>query len=86
MSAKVYPFSKVQQMKDDGYTVAFYMTVISWALLVFGVVMCLLNISEFNDRNLALMGGLGSMIASVFVYTIGTSIYLVQSNTSKGNN
>ncbi|MBP2000730.1 putative membrane channel-forming protein YqfA (hemolysin III family) [Paenibacillus shirakamiensis] len=85
MSAKVYPLDRVRQMKDEGYSLAAYMTVISWILLGVGVVMCLMNISDFTDRNMTLMAGLGFMISSVFVYTVGTSIYLVQSNADKGN-
>lgn len=52
-------------------------TVIAWLVLGIGVVLCLANITEFNDRNWSLMIGLGFLVGSVFIYTIGTAIGLV---------
>lgn len=53
------------------------MTIIAWLVLGIGVVMCLANIADFNDRNWGLMIGIGFLVGSVHIYVIGTAIGLV---------
>jgi len=53
------------------------MTILAWLALAIGVVMCVANISEFNDRNWGLMVGIGFLVGSVHIYVIGTAIGLV---------
>jgi hypothetical protein len=79
----MYPLKKNKPMKDDGHSVAAFMTAIAWVLLGFGFLLCLWNVADFSDRNLGLMTGIGFLIASVQIFTIGTAIHLVQANNSK---
>ena len=39
--------------------------------------MCLINLNDFNDRNLGLMVGIGFLVGSVFIYVIAKAIGLV---------
>lgn len=82
MSTKMYPLKKIKSMKDDGHAVAAAMTAIAWALLGFGFLLCLWNVADFSDRNLGLMAGIGFLVASVQIYTIGTAVHLVQARQS----
>ncbi|WJH36076.1 hypothetical protein N6H14_09415 [Paenibacillus sp. CC-CFT747] len=43
-------------------------------VLAVGVLLCLMTISDFRDTNLGLMVGIGFLIASVQIFTIGTMI------------
>jgi len=63
--------------RPDATRLVKIMTAISWLVLGIGVVLCLVNITEFNDRNWVLMIGIGFLVGSVFIYTIGTAIGLV---------
>ncbi len=54
-----------------------FMHVIAWMALVAGAVMSLWSVGDFSDTNLTLMMGIGLMVGSVFIYTIGTAIQLV---------
>jgi hypothetical protein len=53
------------------------MTVFAWTALTVGVLLCLINISHFSDKNTTLMVGIGCLVGSVFIYVIGTAIGLV---------
>lgn len=53
------------------------MTAAAWILLGIGLLLCLLNIGHFSDRNTSLMVGLGFMVGSVHIYVIRTAIHLV---------
>ncbi len=55
------------------------MTIAAWALLGIGLVLSLLSLDHFSDRNAMLMIGIGFMVGSVFVYVIRTAIHLVHS-------
>ena len=55
------------------------MTVAAWVALGFGLLLCLLNLHHFSDRNPSLMIGMGFMVGSVFIYVIRTAIHLVDS-------
>lgn len=63
--------------RPDATRLVKIMTAIAWLVLGIGVVMCLANITEFNDRNWGLMIGIGFLVGSVFIYVIGTAIGLV---------
>ncbi|MFC4778972.1 hypothetical protein ACFO9Q_19435 [Paenibacillus sp. GCM10023252] len=58
-------------------------TVIAWAALAIGLILCLMNLGEFNDRNTGLMVGLGFLVGSVHIYVIGTAMGLVQTRINK---
>jgi len=66
-----------ETIRPDATKLVKIMTAISWLVLGIGVVLCLANITEFNDRNWGLMIGIGFLVGSVFIYTIGTAIGLV---------
>jgi hypothetical protein len=53
------------------------MTWIAWVVLGTGVLLCIMNLNQFNDRNTGLMVGIGFLVASVFIFLIGTAIGLV---------
>ncbi|UVI27787.1 hypothetical protein [Paenibacillus spongiae] len=55
------------------------MKFMAWACLAAGIVLSLWNVSHFSDKNLTLMLGIGFMVGSVFIYTIGTAINMVES-------
>jgi hypothetical protein len=59
------------------------MNIIAWFVLGAGVLLCLLNLSDFTDRNLGLMVGIGFLIASVQIYVIGTAVHLLQSDSNR---
>ncbi|WP_199615207.1 hypothetical protein [Paenibacillus alkalitolerans] len=52
------------------------MNLMAWIALCVGIVMSLWNVGHFSDENLTLMLGIGFMVGSVFIYTIGTAIRL----------
>jgi hypothetical protein len=53
------------------------MTWIAWIILSIGVLLCLMNLSHFSDRNTGLMVGLGFIVGSVNIFVIGTAMGLV---------
>jgi hypothetical protein len=53
------------------------MTWIAWVVLGTGVLLCIMNLNQFNDRNTGLMVGIGFLVASVNIFFIGTAIGLV---------
>jgi hypothetical protein len=55
----------------------------AWTALVVGVAMCLWDVGHFSDENITLMAGIGFMVGSVFIYTIGTAMYLVEKRRSE---
>ncbi|SCW74366.1 hypothetical protein SAMN04487970_103831 [Paenibacillus tianmuensis] len=55
------------------------MTATAWVLLGIGLLLSLLNLHDFNDRNTSLMVGFGFMVGSVHIYVIRTAIHLVHS-------
>lgn len=61
------------------------MTVAAWAALTIGVVMCLMYLEPFNDRNWGLMIGLGFMVGSVHIYVIRTAIHLVNTRRAQAD-
>ncbi len=55
------------------------MTATAWVLLGIGLLLSLLNLHDFSDRNTSLMVGVGFMVGSVHIYVIRTAIHLVHS-------
>ncbi|MDR6882391.1 MULTISPECIES: hypothetical protein [Bacillales] len=58
------------------------MTIAAWALLGIGLLLSLINLDHFSDRNPSLMVGIGFMVGSVHVYVIRTAIHLVHSRAA----
>lgn len=79
MSTKSVNIHGLKPAHPDSERLVKIMTVISWAVLAIGVILCLTNITNFNTRNWGLMIGVGFLAGSVFIYTIGTAIALVHS-------
>jgi hypothetical protein len=61
------------------------MTATAWVLLGIGLIISLFSLDSFNDRNAALMVGIGFMVGSVHVYVIRTAIHLVHSRLQTMN-
>ncbi|MEK8127796.1 hypothetical protein WMW72_07675 [Paenibacillus filicis] len=55
------------------------MTVAAWVFLGAGLILSMLNLHHFSDKNPSLMVGIGCMVGSVFIYVIRTAIHLVHS-------
>lgn len=64
----------------EGTRIFSVMNTIAWLVLGAGLLLCLLNLSEFTDKNLGLMIGIGCLIASVQIYVIGTVVHLLGQN------
>ena len=69
--------------KSDVKRLVYVMTVIAWAVLSIGVLLCLINLSHFSDKNIGLMVGIGFLVGSVHIYVIGTAIGLVHARMSE---
>lgn len=78
MAAKIYPFTSRKQMKDNGHYFALTLTNIAWVILAVGIILCLVRLSDFNDRNMYLMGGIGCIVASIFIYCVGAFLFAAQ--------
>jgi hypothetical protein len=50
----------------------------AWTALGIGILLSLWNVGHFSDENMTLMLGIGFMVGSVFIYTIGTAMHLVE--------
>ncbi|RAP73429.1 hypothetical protein [Paenibacillus montanisoli] len=61
----------------NGKSVFFAMKIAAWAALCVGLCLCLIRMEDFSDNNAFLMSGIGFMVGSVFIYTIGMAINLV---------
>lgn len=67
----------------EGKSLFLAMKIAAWAALCVGVALCLFNLNEFSDNNASLMTGIGFMVGSVFIYTIGTAMNLVHKRNSE---
>ncbi|MFC6333937.1 hypothetical protein ACFP56_15020 [Paenibacillus septentrionalis] len=76
-NSKSITIHEMKSAKPDATKLVNIMTMIAWLVLGIGVVLCLANITEFNDRNWGLMIGIGFLVGSVHIYVIGTAIGLV---------
>lgn len=87
MTSKTAVISQLGPSKSDVKRLVNVMTVIAWGVLAIGVLLCLINLSHFSDKNIGLMVGIGFLIGSVHIYVIGTAIGLVHSrmNSSSTN-
>lgn len=59
------------------------MTAFAWTALTVGVLLCLINIGHFSDKNVTLMVGIGFLVGSVFIFVIGTAIGLVHARMNQ---
>ncbi|MFC4303568.1 hypothetical protein [Cohnella boryungensis] len=53
---------------------------VSAIVIAVGVVCCLMNLAQFNDRNLGLMVGIGFLIGGVQIMMFGVIAPLMQKN------
>jgi len=53
---------------------------IAMVVIVVGIVCCLMNIAQFNDRNLGLMVGIGFLIGGAQIMLFGVLAPLMQKN------
>ncbi|MDF2714260.1 MAG: hypothetical protein K0R28_1185 [Paenibacillus sp.] len=72
-----------QESVKDGNRLASFMTVAAWIALAIGLLTCLFEVSDFSDRNLGLMVGIGFLVGSVQIYMIGAAIRLFHHNKAK---
>lgn len=88
MTTKTATISQLGPSKSDVRRLVNVMTIIAWGVLAIGVLLCLINLSHFSDKNIGLMVGIGFLIGSVHIYVIGTAIGLVHARMSgsKSNN
>ncbi|MCU6710699.1 hypothetical protein M6D81_18575 [Paenibacillus sp. J5C_2022] len=77
MTTKTARISGLRPTKSEVRKLVNVMTAIAWAILGIGVVLCLINLNHFSDRNVGLMVGIGFLVGSVHIYVIGTAIGLV---------
>jgi hypothetical protein len=80
--SKTASVSNVETTKQSVKRLVKTMTAIAWIVLGIGVLLCLINLNDFNDQNVGLMLGIGFLIGSVHIYVIGTAIGLVQTRMS----
>jgi len=66
-----------RQIEREGKSLFLAMHIAAWVALCIGLVLCLVNLNDFSDNNTALMVGIGFLVGSVFIYTIGTAMNLV---------
>ncbi len=59
---------------------------IAAAIVALGIIFCMANIAEFNDRNLGLMVGIGFLIGGLFVFLSGAAFSLLQQNAESISN
>lgn len=83
MTTKTATISNIQPTKSDVKRLVKAMTAISWIVLSIGVLLSLINLSHFSDKNVGLMVGIGFLIGSVHIYVIGTAIGLVHARLNQ---
>ncbi|AZN42609.1 hypothetical protein [Paenibacillus albus] len=66
-----------EKTEREGNSLFLTMKIAAWLALIIGVVLCIINYDDFSDHNRSLMAGIGFLVGSVFIYTIGTAINLV---------
>lgn len=82
MTTKTINIHGLKPAQPDGKKLVKIMHVMAWIALTIGVILCLTNITDFNDRNFGLMVGIGFLVGSVHIYVIGTAIGLVHSRSA----
>ncbi|MFD1957098.1 hypothetical protein ACFSL6_23755 [Paenibacillus thailandensis] len=81
MDDKSVSISSKNAAKPDARRLVLITTVAAWIALAIGVVLCLFNLHEFNDRNVGLMVGIGFLVGSVFIYSCGMAVNMVEAYT-----
>ncbi|MBD0383066.1 hypothetical protein [Paenibacillus sedimenti] len=79
MATRTVTTSSTEHSERDVMPLVKMMTAAAWLLLGIGLILSLLNINHFSDRNTSLMVGIGFMVGSVHIYLIRTAIHLVHS-------
>ncbi|MEF3303209.1 hypothetical protein [Paenibacillus sp. GYB003] len=72
-----------RQSVKGGNPLASFMTAAAWISLAIGLITCLFEVSDFSDRNLGLMVGVGFLVGSVQIYMIGAAIRLFSHNRAR---
>lgn len=54
------------------------LSIFGWIALAIGIVTILFNLSDFSDRNLGLMVGIGFVVGSIFIFIIGKSLGILR--------
>ncbi|NIK79865.1 hypothetical protein FHS15_005032 [Paenibacillus castaneae] len=83
MITKTAIINQTKPTKSDVKRLVKVMTAIAWGVLGIGVLLCLINLSHFSDKNVGLMVGIGFLIGSVHIYVIGTAIGLVHARRNE---
>lgn len=78
MADKTVSISSKEAAKPNAKRLVMITTVSAWIALAIGVVLCLFNLHEFNDRNVGLMVGIGFLVGSVFIYSSGMAVNMVE--------
>ncbi len=78
MAARIYPFKSRKEMRENGHYFALALSTIAWIILAVGIVLVLVRLSDFNDRNMYLMSGIGCIVGSIFIYSIGGFLHAAQ--------
>lgn len=82
MSNRAVSVNPIERVERDVMPLVKMMTFAAWALLAVGLVLSLISIESFNDKNTTLMVGIGFMVGSVHIYVIRTAIHLVHSRNA----
>ncbi|WP_261300862.1 hypothetical protein [Paenibacillus andongensis] len=82
MANRAVLISSNERSERDVMPLVKMMTIAAWALLGIGLLLSLLNMDHFSDRNASLMVGIGFMVGSVHIYVIRTAIHLVHSRAA----
>jgi Na+/phosphate symporter len=77
MTTKTASVSRTDHSENSVRRLVSLMTWMAWVILGIGVLLCIMNLNQFNDRNPGLMIGIGFLVGSVHIYFIGTAMGLV---------
>ncbi|CAM3382984.1 hypothetical protein [Marinicrinis lubricantis] len=83
MTTKTAAANRNQRSERDVNRLVRIMTGAAWIALGFGLLLSLMNLHHFSDRNTSLMVGIGFMVGSVHIYVIRTAIDLVHRREEK---
>ena len=78
MATKIYHFKEQKEVDENGNHLATFLSVLSWVFLAAGIVLILIRLSDFNDRNMYLFGGIGCIVASIITYSFSGFLHAAQ--------
>ncbi|MNW25078.1 hypothetical protein D3C74_18120 [compost metagenome] len=62
--------TKQKQMKGTES----FMSILAWVAGIIGIILIVVNVGFFSDRNLGLMIGIGCVVGGIFIYMISKSL------------